>query len=138
MISKKSLIISWIAQIVAIFIMGQSLYYKFTAHPDSVAIFTDINMEPFGRILIGVIELIACLLLIRNSTAPWGALLGFGTMAGAVVGHSTQIGWDGARGQLGMLAVLVLIACSLVLYIRRMQLPFISHALTESTKTKTN
>jgi len=130
--SKTSLIISWIAQIAAIVIMGQSLYFKFTAHPDSVAIFTDINMEPFGRILIGVIELIACLLLIRNSSAQYGALLGFGTMGGAIVGHSTQIGWDGARGELGMLAVLVLVCCAIILYIRRMDLPFISHALKES------
>ena len=60
-----SSIVSWIAQIGAVVIMGQSLYFKFTAHPESVAIFTDIGMEPNGRILIGVVELIACLLLLR-------------------------------------------------------------------------
>ncbi len=131
---KPSIIISWIAQLVAVVIMGQSLYFKFTAHPASVAIFTDIGMEPYGRILIGVIELIACLLLLRSSSAHYGALLGLGTMAGAVVGHFTQIGWDGERGELGILALVVLASCAIVLYIRRMDLPFISHALKESEK----
>ena len=130
--SKTSNIVSWIAQIIAIVIMGQSLYFKFTAHPESVAIFSDINMEPNGRILIGAIELIACLLLLRPASAHYGALLGACTMGGAIVGHFTQIGWHGERGQLGLMAVLVLVSCCVVLYIRRRSLPFLKTALEES------
>lgn len=112
--------------------MGQSLYFKFTAHPESVAIFSDINMEPNGRILIGVIELIACLLMLRPASAHYGALLGACTMGGAIVGHFTQIGWHGERGQLGLMAVLVLVCCVVVLYIRRRSLPLLKTALEES------
>lgn len=130
--SKTSTIVSWIAQIIAIVIMGQSLYFKFTAHPESVAIFSDINMEPNGRILIGVIELIACLLMLRPASAHYGALLGACTMGGAIVGHFTQIGWHGERGQLGLMAVLVLVCCVVVLYIRRRSLPLLKTALEES------
>ncbi len=126
--------ISWIAQIGAVVIMGQSLFFKFTAHPESVAIFTDIGMEPNGRILIGVVELIACLLLLRPASAHYGALLGACTMGGAIVGHFTQIGWTGERGQLGLLAVLVFVFCAVILYIRRMDLPFIKVALDESKR----
>ena len=130
--NRTSTTISWIAQIIAIVIMGQSLYFKFTAHPESVAIFSDINMEPNGRILIGIIELIACLLLLRPASAHYGALLGACTMGGAIVGHFTQIGWHGERGQLGLMAVLVLVSCCIVLYIRRRSLPLLKTALEES------
>ncbi len=117
---SASNVISWIAQIGAIVIMGQSLFFKFTAHPESVAIFSDIGMEPNGRILIGVVELFACLLLLRP--------------ASAIVGHFTQIGWHGEWGQLGIMAVLVLVLCVVILYIRRMDLPFIKVALEESQR----
>lgn len=133
---SKSLTVSWIAQIISVVILGQSLFFKFTAHPESVAIFTDIGMEPNGRILIGVIELFACLMLLRYSSAHYGALLGACVMGGAVVGHFTQIGWEGDRGQLGLMAVLVFVCCSIVLYIRRMDLPLIKTALQESTQSK--
>lgn len=131
---SASNVISWIAQIGAIVIMGQSLFFKFTAHPESVAIFSDIGMEPNGRILIGVVELFACLLLLRPASAHYGALLGACTMGGAIVGHFTQIGWHGERGQLGLMAVLVLVLCVVILYIRRMDLPFIKVALEESQR----
>ena len=130
--NKRSTIVSWIAQIIAIVIIGQSLYFKFTAHPESVAIFSDINMEPNGRILIGVIELIACLLMLRPASAHYGALFGACTIGRAIAGHFTQIGWHGERGQPGMMAVLVLICCVVVLYIKRRSLPFLNNALEAS------
>lgn len=132
--SKITNIVSWIAQIIAVVIMGQSLFYKFTAHEESVAIFTDINMEPYGRILIGVLEVFACLLLLKRSSAHYGALLGFGIMGGAVIGHFTQIGFEGARGQLGAMAFLVMICCAVILFIRRMELPFVGSALRASKR----
>jgi putative oxidoreductase len=51
-------------RIIPAFIMGQTLFFKFTSHPESVALFTKLSMEPNGRIGIGILELIACLLLI--------------------------------------------------------------------------
>ena len=133
---KISISVSWIAQIIAILILGQSLYFKFTGHPESVAIFTDIGMEPNGRILIGILELVACLLMLRHASAHYGALLGACIMGGAVVGHFTQIGWEGGRGQLGLMAVLVFVSCSIVLYIRRADLPLIKVALEESRRSE--
>lgn len=130
--SKSALTISWIAQILAVVIMGQSLFFKFSAHPASIAIFTEIGIEPIGRYLIGAIELIACLLLLRNASAHYGALLGAGVMGGAVVGHITELGWSGERGELGGLAILVLLCCVTVMYLRRMSIPFIGTALKES------
>jgi hypothetical protein len=48
-----------VARVLAAVILLQTLYFKFTAHPESVALFTEIGMEPNGRIATGVIELIA-------------------------------------------------------------------------------
>ena len=44
----------------------QTLRFKFTAHKDSVYIFTKIGIEPIGRIGIGIMELIASILLFIN------------------------------------------------------------------------
>jgi hypothetical protein len=48
-----------IARILAAIILLQTLYFKFTAHPESVELFTSIGMEPDGRIATGIVELIA-------------------------------------------------------------------------------
>ena len=50
--------ISWTAQIFAAIILAQTLFFKFTAAPESVAIFTKLYVEPFGRIVAGIMELI--------------------------------------------------------------------------------
>ena len=44
-------------KIVAAGIMLQTLYFKFSAAEESVYIFTTLGLEPYGRIGIGVLEL---------------------------------------------------------------------------------
>ena len=64
----------WILRLVPAVILLQTLYFKFTAHPESVKLFTEIGMEPWGRIGTGIIELIAAiLLLIPRFTGFWRA-----------------------------------------------------------------
>ena len=46
-----------ILRVIVAFILIQTLRFKFTAHPDSVYIFEKVNLEPYGRISIGIIEL---------------------------------------------------------------------------------
>ncbi len=36
----------WILRLVPAIILLQTLYFKFTAHPESVKLFTEIGMEP--------------------------------------------------------------------------------------------
>ena len=52
-----------IIRIIVSLILLQTLQYKFTAHPDSVFIFSKIGLEPYGRIGIGILELIAAILI---------------------------------------------------------------------------
>jgi putative oxidoreductase len=38
----------WILRIIPALILLQTLYFKFTAHPESVRLFTEIGMEPWN------------------------------------------------------------------------------------------
>jgi putative oxidoreductase len=85
-------IIYWGVRILASIILLQTLYFKFTASPESVYIFTKVGIEPWGRILVGILELVAGVLLIIPPSAWLGATLALGLMAGAVGMHLTVLG----------------------------------------------
>ena len=102
-----------ITSLVAAVILLQTLYFKFTGAPESVYIFSKLGMEPFGRVGLGIVELITAVLLIIRRTSFSGALLGLGIMVGAILSHLFVLGIsvqnDG--GTLFGLAVLVFIMC---------------------------
>jgi len=125
----KSLIL--ILRIVVALILIQTLRFKFTAHPDSVYIFTKVGLEPFGRIAIGVLELIAAILLLIPKTVWAGALLTIGLLSGAVLMHLTQLGIEinNDGGTLFYMAVGVLILSSIILFNQRKKIPFIGENL---------
>ena len=120
---KLKLISSWVLRIVAAAILLQTLYFKFTGQPESVELFTKLGVEPWGRISTGVIELIASILLLIPSTVFVGAFLGVGLMVGAILSHVIVIGIEskGDGGQLFMLAVAVLVCCSILLILYKKQ-----------------
>jgi uncharacterized membrane protein YphA (DoxX/SURF4 family) len=115
-------IINIVFRVVPAIIMLQTLYFKFTAHPQSVKLFTILGMEPWGRIGIGVFELIAAILLMINRTKLLGALLGIGLMLGAIFFHLTNknigINFDGDP-ILFIYAVITLLCCSIIAFINR-------------------
>jgi hypothetical protein len=119
--NKKSKIISTIAAVIASVIMIQTLYFKFSAAPESVYIFTTLNLEPYGRIGIGILELIASILLIIPQSRIIGAILGLGLMGGALFAHFTKLGIvvmnDG--GYLFILCMIVFTMSALILYIEK-------------------
>lgn len=125
----KKPVLSWILRLLAAGILLQTLYFKFTAAPESVAIFSQLGLEPHGRIGIGIAELIASILLILPRTVPLGALLGAGLMAGALMSHITKLGFAGEMFSLGMLAILVFLCCVAVLFLHRDQIPVIKRML---------
>ena len=70
----------------------QTLYFKFTASPESVFIFTKLGAEPFGRIGSGIIELLASVFLFVNKTKFYAAFAAMSTMFVAVISHLFVIG----------------------------------------------
>ena len=104
--------------LIAAVILLQTLFFKFTAAPESVYIFSTLGLEPIGRIGSGVAELIAALLLLWPASAWVGAALALGIMGGAILSHLTVLGIEvqGDGGQLFLLAVLVAVLSAFLLY----------------------
>lgn len=113
----------WILKLLAAVIMIQTLYFKFTGHPQSVKLFTTLEMEPWGRIGTGVFELIASILILIPRTTVYGAALGMGLMSGAIFFHLTKLGikFDGDY-VLFIYAVIAFVSCGLLVLIYRNQL----------------
>lgn len=105
----------------AALILLQTLFFKFSAATESVYIFKQLGMEPYGRIGVGIAELIAGILLIVPVIRIYGAFISIGIMMGAVVAHVTQLGIivlnDG--GSLFLLCCTVILCCSFNLYVDR-------------------
>ncbi|MGH1540252.1 MAG: hypothetical protein ACRBHB_07505 [Arenicella sp.] len=85
-----------------IFVFGQSLFFKFQGSEETVIIFSTIAdwmasigipaglaelFKQHGGNAVGIAELIACFLLIFNSTRFYGALLSLGVISGAIFFH---------------------------------------------------
>ena len=119
--SKTTNYLYWGARLVAAIILLQTLYFKFTASPESVYIFSTIGMEPWGRIGVGVVELIAGILLLVSATAWIGAGLALGLMVGAIGMHLTLLGIEvqGDGGQLFIYALVVIFCSIFVLMVNK-------------------
>lgn len=111
---KKVLL--FLPRLITAIILLQTLYFKFTAHPDSVYIFSTVGMEPWGRIGSGVAELIAGILLLLPNVYVLGALLSIGVISGAIFFHLTILGIEvhGDGGMLFGLAVIVFILSAFI------------------------
>ena len=117
-------IFSWGLRLLAAVILLQTLFFKFSAAPESVYIFSAVGLEPWGRIGTGVAELIAAVLLLIPGTIVWGAIMGIGIMLGAVATHLFVLGIEVMNdgGQLFIYALLVLTACIILFFQNRQQL----------------
>lgn len=111
----------WILRLLAAVILLQTLYFKFSAAPESIYIFSKLGMEPWGRIGTGVLELIAGILLLIPATTVYGALLAIGLMAGAIFFHITKLGISvqGDGGQLFIYALIVFVSSIVLVIIYR-------------------
>ena len=110
----------WVLRLLAALILLQTLYFKFTAQPESVELFTMLHMEPWGRIGTGIMELIAALLILFPRTTGIGAALGSGLMAGAIFFHLTKLGiYVNGDPLLFIYALLVLIASVILMLSNR-------------------
>ena len=114
----------WILRLVASIILLQTLFFKFSGAAVSIYIFSEIGIEPWGRIATGILELIAAVLLLIPRTTGLGALLGLGLMSGALFFHIVKLGIivQNDSGKLFILALLVFFSCLILVIIYRKQL----------------
>ena len=96
----------------------QTLYFKFTAHPDSVYIFAKMGVEPFGRISLGVIELIISICILMPKTKYVAIVMSIVIALGALMSHIFILGIvvNGDNGLLFSLACLMFLL-SIILFI---------------------
>jgi uncharacterized membrane protein YphA (DoxX/SURF4 family) len=131
--NKTMTIITWVARLLAVVILLQTLYFKFTGAEESKYIFTALGAEPWGRIGSGIMELIASILILIPRTTAWGALLGLGIMGGAILSHLAILGIavknsDGTSdgGLLFIYAVLVFVSCLFLVWVHRKSIPVLN------------
>lgn len=113
-----------ICSLIAAVLLMQTLFYKFSAATESVYIFNQLGLEPYGRIGIGIVELITAILLLFRKTFLYGSVLGLFIISGAIFSHVFVIGIEvlDDNGLLFILALIVFICCSIVLFIEKGQL----------------
>ena len=121
----KTPIFTWIVKLIAVGILLQTLYFKFTGAEESIYIFTKLGIEPFGRIGSGIVELIASILILIPRTTLLGALLGLGTMLGAIFSHLFVLGIEVKNdgGELFTLAIITLLCCAILIFQNKSKIP---------------
>lgn len=118
---KSSTILLWVLRIIAAVIMLQTLYFKFSAAEESVFIFTEMGIEPWGRIATGIFELIASILILYRPTLIFGAIMAAGIMSGAILSHLTVLGIEvkDDGGQLFAYALIVWICSAITIWVEK-------------------
>jgi hypothetical protein len=132
--TKSATTFSWLGQLAAAAILGQTLFFKFTGAQESRWIFGQLGVEPWGRIAAGVAELVCVALLLHPRTPALGALLTLGVIGGALVSHLLVLGIEvqGDGGLLFTLAAVTLACALLVLFLRRAEIPLVGCKLART------
>lgn len=118
-------VILWACKLAVAGILGTAGVLKLMGNEADVALFTELDMEPFGRHLIGALEFGAAALVLIRQSAVYGAFLGFGLMCGALLAELTAL--DEFHHL--ELAITVAVLCLVILYIRRRDAPFIGNLI---------
>jgi putative oxidoreductase len=114
-----------IVRLVVAGILLQTLYFKFSGAAESVYIFTQVGIEPWGRIGSGIAELIAAILILVPATIGLGAALALGVISGAILTHLTVLGIEvqGDGGTLFYLALAVFLGSLFLAWRHRKEIP---------------
>lgn len=123
---------TWLVRVPVALILLQTLFFKFTAAPESVYIFQTVGQEPWGRLGSGVVELLASVLLFVPRFTAVGAVLAAGVMSGAIFFHLTKLGIEvqGDGGLLFGLACFVFAGSAFLAFVFRHELPVIGARLS--------
>ena len=130
----KQTIITWIFRVVLAGLYLMMSIPKFTGQDITVHIFTTLGVEPWGRILTGIIEVLIFLLILLPKTTVYGVILSLGTIMGAILSHFAILGLvvknesntvnDG--GEIFITALIILALTLINLFIHRKSIPYIN------------
>lgn len=141
-LSTPARIVSWALQLVAAFIIGQTLFFKLTGAPETIALFEVVGGEPVMRYATALMELVAVVLLLVPRTAALGGVAAVMVMTGALGAHATKLGVSIDPAALGkpaleplagpslfVMAVVAWLSGATVAAIRRRSLPVVGPKL---------
>jgi hypothetical protein len=99
-------------------IVGQTLFFKFSRAPESVYIFSTLGIEPWGRLILGAMELLSIILLWIPKTTLYALILILGMMSGAIASHLFILGIEimGDGGELFILGLVTWLATAMLLF----------------------
>lgn len=129
--SPMNSVINWILRIIPAIIVGRAAFMKFAGGEGVTTMFETLEMEPGGRILIGIIEAICVVVLLSPRISCWGAILCLGVMVGAVIAHLSVLGFNGALGQLFVMAMISTVASITLIYRLRHQVQLVRDMFNE-------
>lgn len=121
--SAGARILDWVVRVLlaAAFISAGGM--KLAGVPQFVAMFDQIGIGQWFRLLTGALEVAGGLLALVPRTAIWGASLLACVMVGALFTHLTVIGGN------PLPALVLLILCAAVLWLRRSQLTTLARSI---------
>ena len=107
-----------IPRLLVVFIIGQTLPFKYSGHPDSVWIFEQMGWEPWGRYLIALIETSAVILLLTKRYIA-GAIISLSLISAANFMHFTRLGFDvnGDGGFLFKMSIVVILSSLMIIIV---------------------
>lgn len=132
---NKTTIVTWIFRIALAALYLMMSLPKFSGQEITVHIFTSLGVEPWGRILTGMIEVTVFALVLLPKTTVYGAILSLGVISGAILSHFAILGLvvKNASGSVNdggeiFITALIILALTLVnLFIHRRSIPVIGN-----------
>src|SRR6266436_4985282 len=124
-LTRRQRAVCLVCCLIAAAIMIETLFFKFTAAPESVYIFKRMGTEPWMRLVQGLWELAASIGLLLPRLRWAGGILTTGVMAAAILSHITWLGYS-IRGDHGLLFCMALVTftCGFtVMWIYRHHIP---------------
>ncbi len=127
-LTPRQRVLSWACQLIAAGIMIETLFFKFTAAPESVFIFRKMGTEPWWRWGQGIWELLASVCLLAPAWRWLGGILTTGAMLAAILSHMTWLGYSiqGDHGLLFGMAVTTFTCGFTVMLLHRHSIPWIT------------
>jgi uncharacterized membrane protein YphA (DoxX/SURF4 family) len=120
--SMKRKILQKLPYLIIAVVLLQTLSYKFTAHAESVALFSQINLfglpEVYGRLGVGIVELLVSIGLFIPYLRRISLVGVVALMSGAVYFHTSSIGFEGDNLPL-FISGLVALGLSLILLLKK-------------------
>jgi putative oxidoreductase len=87
-----SFIAQWALRLFISYYLLQYSYVKLSGKQSAIELFTMLQMEPWGRITMGILELVTVLLILYPRKTGFGALLGMISMGAVIFYHLTKLG----------------------------------------------